>query len=125
MTTTTASGDALLDLLSDGSFNRAAAVGVLLQHLEENIAHPHDSTWPDDTLRPLEDALGDDLEQVVKEARALFAAKKLCRALQQEELEAGADDVTTIECSSQQDELEGLLDAFRGGFPLRYQQEVA
>lgn len=109
--------DALCDLLHEGSFNHAAAVGIYLCHLEETISHPHDSAWRDDQLDQLEKALGESSQAVESQARSLFAAKCLCRLLQREEASVGPDDVTTIECSSQMDELKGLMDAFGWGFP--------
>jgi len=109
--------DALCELLCDGSFNHAAAVGIYFCHLEESITHPHDCAWPDGRLSQLEEALGANLQAVESEARALFAAKCLCRVLQRERALAGPDDVTTIECSSEMEELEALIDAFGWGFP--------
>lgn len=109
--------DALCDLLHEGSFNHAAAVGIYLCHLEETISHPHDSAWRDDQLEQLQKALGESSQAVQSQARSLFAAKCLCRLLQLEEASVGPDDVTTIECSSQMDELKGLMDAFGWGFP--------
>lgn len=105
-------------ILESDEIARACAVGLQLWFLENNVLDPEDCYWRDDTFDEFHHAIDKPGPFVEQEARALFAAKKLCRALQREESQSGPDEATTLDCSEQCDELQRLLGIFGWGFPL-------
>lgn len=120
-TTASAAAEQIKKLLDYGSYSEdlyhLIAVAIRADEIQSSGADPEDCIWDDDDLKPFYEALGDDFKQIDSEARAICAAKRLCRTLQREEADRTDDDVTTLDCSTEETQLRRMLDIFGWGFP--------
>ena len=103
--------------LMDQTRVRSAAVGLRLEHLEATDHDPDVRILPEETTAVSDEEFLHRVSSIDGEARALLAAKHICRILQQEE-STHSGSVSILDSSEHSEELRRLLGVFDTAFPV-------